>query len=29
MEELTEGMTMEGVLDQYEDWGTIGKEEID
>jgi len=29
MEELTEGMTMEGVLEQYEDWGTDGKEEID
>ncbi|MDZ4707967.1 MAG: AbrB/MazE/SpoVT family DNA-binding domain-containing protein [Saprospiraceae bacterium] len=29
MEELTEGMTLEGVMEQYEDWGTVGKEVID
>ena len=29
MEELTKGMTPEGVLEQYEDWGEIGEEVID
>lgn len=28
MAELTKGMTADGVLDQYEEWGQIGKEEI-
>jgi len=29
MDELTQGMTEEGILDQYEDWGTVGKEDFD
>ena len=28
MAELTKGMTREGVLDQYEEWGQMGKEEM-
>jgi antitoxin MazE len=28
MQELLKGMTREGVLEQYEEWGRMGKEEL-